>query len=159
MTSLNTIITPVDIKTRKELDFRSGDTIRVWQKVKEKSKDGEKTRLQAFEGIVLARKHGGEAGATFIVRKVSSGVGVERIFPLFSPEIDRVEIVARASKRRRSKLYYIRDIAAREVRRKMKHVRQEAARKPVEVVEPKIEAEQQPAEKVVTEKEAEITPA
>ena len=79
----------------------------------------DKTRLQAFEGLVLARKHGTEAGATFTVRRVASGVGVERIFPLYSPNIDKVELLKR-SKTRRSKLYYIRDKAAKEINRKMR---------------------------------------
>ncbi|MDP2648672.1 MAG: 50S ribosomal protein L19, partial [bacterium] len=72
-----------------------------------------------FEGLVLARKHGREAGATFTVRRVSSGVGVEKIFPLYSPMIDRIEVVKRA-RVRRAKLYYIRDKAAREARRQLR---------------------------------------
>lgn len=108
--------TPVDTKARQELDFSSGDVVRVWNKIKEA--DG-KTRLQAFEGMVLARKHGTEMGATFTVRKVASGVGVERVFPLYSVMIDKVEIVRR-SRTRRSKLYYVRDKALRDVRRKLK---------------------------------------
>lgn len=90
--------------------------MRVWNKIKEA--DG-KTRLQAFEGMVLARKHGAEIGATFTVRRVASGVGVERVFPLFSVMIDKIEVV-RHSKTRRSKLYYVRDKALRDVRRKLK---------------------------------------
>lgn len=125
MPSLNIIISQVDTEARKKLDFRAGDTIRVFQKVKE----GDKTRLQAFEGMVLARKHGKESGATFTLRKVVSGVGVERIFPLYSPEIDKIEIRAR-SKFKRAKLYYIRDRAAREIRKKMKSVREEAKARP-----------------------------
>lgn len=121
MTSLNLILSSVDQEKRKALDFNAGDTVKVWQKVRE----GGKIRLQAFEGIVLARKHGSEAGATFTVRKVSGGFGVERIFPLYSPEIDKIEIKNRASKSRRSKLYYIRERAAKDVRRKMKHVRRD----------------------------------
>ncbi len=109
-------LTQVDEKERKELDFSSGDVVRVWSKIKEN--DG-KTRLQAFEGMVLARKHGKETGATFTVRRVASGVGVERIFPLFSSTIDKIEIVRR-SKTRRSKLYYVREKALRDVRRKLK---------------------------------------
>ena len=109
-------LSPVDIEARKELDFSSGDVVRVWSKIKEN--DG-KTRLQAFEGMILARKHGTEAGATFTVRKVASGVGVERIFPLFGVNIDKVEVVRR-SRTRRSKLYYVRDKALRDVRRKLK---------------------------------------
>lgn len=109
-------LTPVDIEARKALDFSSGDVVRVWNKIKEN--DG-KTRLQAFEGMVLARKHGVETGATFTVRRVASGVGVERVFPLFSVMIDKIEIVRR-SRTRRSKLYYVRDKAIRDVRRKLK---------------------------------------
>ncbi len=108
--------TPVDIESRKSLEFASGDVVRVWNKIKEA--DG-KTRLQAFEGMVLARKHGTEVGATFTVRRVASGVGVERVFPLFSVMIDKIEVV-RHSKTRRSKLYYVRDKALRDVRRKLK---------------------------------------
>jgi large subunit ribosomal protein L19 len=108
-------ITAINADERKVLDLRAGDTIRVWQKIKEK----EKFRLQAFEGIVLARKHGTEAGGTFTVRKVVDGVGVERIFPLYSPMIDKVEIIRR-SKVRRAKLYYIREKAAKEIRHNMR---------------------------------------
>src|SRR6266404_8549786 len=104
----------VDIEARKKLDFKAGDTINVWSKIPEEKG---KFRLQAFEGIVLARKHGKEAGATFTVRKVASGVGVERIFPLYSPMIGKIEITKRA-RARRSKLYYIRDKAVKDVRRK-----------------------------------------
>ncbi len=109
-------LSPVDMDARKALNFSSGDTVRVWNKIKEG--DG-KTRLQAFEGMVLARKHGTEMGATFTVRRVASGVGVERVYPLFSVNIDKVEIVRRA-RARRSKLYYVRDKALRDVRRKLK---------------------------------------
>jgi len=115
MPSLNIIMSSVDEKARAELDFRAGDSIRVWQKVKE----GDKTRLQAFEGMVLSRKHGAEPGATFTVRKIVDGVGVERIFPLYSPDIDRVEVKSR-TKFKRAKLLYVRDRAAREIRKKMK---------------------------------------
>ncbi len=112
------VITPVKIEERKKLDLRSGDTVRVWQKIQEKGK----TRLQAFEGLVLARKHGKEAGATFTVRRVASGVGVEKIFPLYSPIIDKIEMVKRA-KVRRSKLYHIREKAAKEISRQMRNIR------------------------------------
>lgn len=106
---------PVDIEKRKEVGIRAGDTVCVWQKIEDKGK----TRLQAFEGLVIARKHGTEPGATFTVRKIASGVGVEKIFPLYSPVIDKIEIVRR-SRVRRAKLYYIRDKTSREIRRKMK---------------------------------------
>src|SRR5690606_20168443 len=96
-------VSPVNMADRKALGTRAGDTVRVHQKIEEKGK----TRLQVFEGVVLARKHGDEPGATFTVRKVASGVGVEKIFPLYSPLIDKIEIVKR-SKVRRAKLYFIR---------------------------------------------------
>lgn len=105
----------VDKKARKALDIKSGDTVRVHQKIQEKGK----TRLQVFEGMVLARKHGTEAGATFTVRKNANGYGVERIFPLYSPMIDKVELVKR-SKVRRAKLYYIRDKAVKEINKRLK---------------------------------------
>jgi len=121
------IVSPIDMKARKALGLRSGDTIRVWQKIKE----GDKSRLQAFEGLLLARKHGDEPGATFTVRKVIDGVGVERIFPLYSPLIDEIEVVRR-SKVRRAKLYFVREKAAKEIRRQMRNAR---AEKTVEVAE------------------------
>jgi large subunit ribosomal protein L19 len=107
---------PIDTNARKALDFHAGDTVRVWSKILDEKG---KTRLQAFEGIVLARKHGTEIGATFTVRKVASGVGVERIFPLYSPVIDRIEIIKK-SHARRSKLYYVRTKAVKDVRRKLR---------------------------------------
>lgn len=113
----NKIISPVDIENRKTLDIRAGSTVKVWVKIKE----GDKTRLQAFEGVVLAVKHGKEAGATFTVRKVIDGVGVERIFPLYSPSIDKIEVLRRV-KVRRAKLYYIRDKAAKEIRKSMRRI-------------------------------------
>ena len=109
---------PVDIEARQKLNFRAGDTIRVWSKIKDEKG---KFRTQAFEGMVLARKHGTEAGATFTVRRVASGVGVERIFPIYSPMIDKIEVVKK-SRARRSKLYYIRTKAVKDVRRKMRSV-------------------------------------
>ena len=109
-------LTTVDMDTRKAIDFASGDVVRVWNKIKETNG---KIRLQAFEGMVLARKHGTEIGATFTVRKVASGVGVERIYPLFSDSIDKIEII-RHAKTRKSKLYYVRDKAKKDVRRKIK---------------------------------------
>ncbi len=111
------IISPVQMADRKALGIKPGDTVKVHQKIVDKGK----TRLQVFEGIVLARKHGDEAGATFTVRKVSSGVGVEKIFPLYTPLIEKIEIVKRA-KVRRAKLYYIREKVAREIKRQMRRM-------------------------------------
>ena len=104
---------------RKNLGLRPGDTVRVWQKIEEEKG---KYRLQAFEGLVLARKHGAEAGATFTVRRVLSGVGVEKIFPLYSPMIEKIETIKR-SRVRRAKLYYIRVKVAREARRQLRRAR------------------------------------
>jgi large subunit ribosomal protein L19 len=110
-------ISPVNMEERKELGIKAGDTVRVHQKIQDKGK----TRVQIFEGLVLARKHGTEPGATFTVRKVASGVGVEKIYPLYSPMIDKLEIVKR-SKVRRAKLYFIRDKVAREIKRQMRRM-------------------------------------
>jgi large subunit ribosomal protein L19 len=121
-------ITSVDMAARKALDIRAGDTVRVWQKIEEitagkKKGETKKTvRRQAFEGLVLAVKHGTEPGAMFTVRKVASGVGVEKIFPLYSPELLEIEVVRRA-RMRRAKLYFIRRKASREVSRAMRRAR------------------------------------
>ena len=110
-------ISPVNMEERKNLGIKAGDTVRVHQKIQDKGK----TRIQIFEGLVLARKHGTEPGATFTVRKVASGVGVEKIYPLYSPLIDKLEIVKR-SKVRRAKLYFIREKVAREIKRQMRRM-------------------------------------
>lgn len=111
-------MTPVAIASRKDLPIRSGATVKVHLKIEEKGK----TRLQVFEGIVLAVKGGKGNGSMFTVRKTASGVGVERIFPLYSPSIDKIEIV-KQSDVRRAKLYFVRDKVARDVKRKMRHTR------------------------------------
>jgi large subunit ribosomal protein L19 len=113
-----TKLSPVNISEREKLDFNAGDTIRVWSKILDEKG---KTRLQAFEGIVLARKHGKEIGGTFTVRRIASGVGVERIFPLYAPTIDKIEITKK-SRARKSKLYYVRAKAVKDVRRKLRSV-------------------------------------
>ncbi|MDO8548200.1 MAG: 50S ribosomal protein L19 [bacterium] len=116
---------PVDMKKRAGLGIKAGDTVRVWQKIEElktakqankKILTTKQTRRQAFEGLVLAVKHGTEPGAMFTVRRVASGVGVEKIFPLYSPMIDDVEVLRR-TRTRRAKLYFIRRKAAHDVRR------------------------------------------
>ncbi len=171
-TSLVGVVTsPINMENRKELGLKAGDTVRVHQRIQDKGK----TRIQIFEGLVLARKHGNEPGATFTVRKVASGVGVEKIFPLYSPNIDKIEIVKRA-KVRRAKLYYIREKVAREIRRQMRRmhlvtmateseaeakVRAEA--KAAEAVEAEAKAAEEAAKKAEEEKaaaetkEAEVT--
>ena len=94
--------------------FAPGDTVKVWVKVIE----GEKERLQAFEGVMI-RKRGGGASASFTVRRISYGVGVERTFPLHSPRIDKIQVIKRAMVRR-SKLYYLRELAGKAARLKEK---------------------------------------
>ncbi len=111
-------ISSVNMEDRQNLGIRAGDTVRVHQKIEDKGK----TRIQIFEGIVLARKHGNEAGATFTVRKVVDGIGVEKIFPLYSPLIEKIEIIRRSTVRR-AKLYYIREKVAREIKRQMRRMR------------------------------------
>ena len=105
---------------KKELidQIKPGASVRIWERIKE----GEKERTSKFQGVVLAVKHGKEAGATFTVRRVASGVGVEKIFPLYSPMIEDVKILKRA-KVRRAKLYHIRTKAAKEISRQMRNVR------------------------------------
>lgn len=90
--------------------FRAGDTIRVWVLIKE----GDKERSQAFEGVVIKRHHHG-ARSSFTVRKISYGVGVERIFPCHSPRIDRVEVISRGDVRR-ARLYYLRQLSGKAAR-------------------------------------------
>lgn len=125
------VITSVNIEGRAKLGIRPGDTVRVVQNIVEikkgrgtdkKEKTIKNTRKQTFEGLVLAVKHGREAGATFTVRATLSGVGVEKIFPLYSPVIDSIEIVKRSGVRR-AKLYFIREKAAKAVRRQLRNAR------------------------------------
>lgn len=97
-------------------DFRAGDTVKVHARIRE----GDKERIQVFQGVVI-RKRKGNTGATFTVRKVSYGVGVERIFPLHSPLIDKVEIVTRG-KVRRARLYYLRKLRGKAARIKEKRM-------------------------------------
>lgn len=129
-------VSPVNMDDRKAIGIKAGDTVKVHQRIQDKGK----TRIQIFEGIVLARKHGNEPGATFTVRKMASGVGVEKIFPLYSPNIDKIEIVKR-SKVRRAKLYFIRDKVAREIKRQMRRMNLVSM-----ATESAVEAEQRAAE-------------
>lgn len=116
-TTKNIKTSPVNMEERANLGIASGDTVKVHQKIEDKGK----TRIQLFEGLVLACKHGSTAGGTFTVRKVVDGIGVEKIFPLYSPLIDRIEIVRR-SKVRRAKLYHIREKVARDIKRQMRRM-------------------------------------
>lgn len=94
-------------------ELKSGMKVRVWQRVKE----GDKERLQAFEGIVIAVKHGRGKSGTFTVRKISSGIGVEKIFPFHTPIIDKIEVLSQA-KVRRAKIYYLRKLTGKKARMK-----------------------------------------
>jgi len=104
-------------------DIRPGDVVRVHLKIKEAPKKGreDKERIQVFEGLVIARKHGKGVNATFTVRKISQGIGVERVFPLHSPLITKIEVVKR-SKVRRAKLYYMRERRGKKARMKTKEL-------------------------------------
>jgi large subunit ribosomal protein L19 len=94
-------------------DLRVGMTVKVYQKLRE----GEKGKSQMFEGIIIARKHGSEPGATITVRRASGGYGVEKVYPLRLPSIEKIEVV-KTGRTRRSKMYYLRDKTAKEIRKK-----------------------------------------
>lgn len=108
-------------------DIRPGDTIKVHQKIKEQDKE----RIQIFEGIVIARKHGKGISATITVRKVVDGIGVERIFPIHSPLIAKIEVV-KHGKVRRAKLYYLRTAKGKKARLKRKDFAVAIAEEPTE---------------------------
>ena len=119
MTTKLDIFNQTQIK-KEAPDIRPGDVVRVHLKLAEKTKKGgEKTQI--FEGLVIARKHGKGINSTFIVRKISDGIGVERIFPIFCPSIAKIEIIKR-SKVRRAKLYYMRQLAGKKARMKTKEL-------------------------------------
>lgn len=101
--------------SKKTPDLKTGDIVKVYRKIKE----GTKERIQVFEGIIIAKKGGQSSSPMITVRKVSGGVGVELVLPIFSPSIDKIEVVKKA-KVRRSKLYYIRDKSAKSLRLKYK---------------------------------------
>jgi large subunit ribosomal protein L19 len=127
-----------------------GDTVRVRQKVVE----GEKTRIQAFQGVVIRIHHAG-AGTNFTVRRVTSGVGVERTFPLYSPMIDGVEVV-RHGKVRRAKLYYLRGLSARASR--IKEKRLEKLGEEIKPAEPMAGEETVPTEAQAGEQPVAVAP-
>lgn len=114
-TKIETFLKPF---LKKELPaIQPGDTVKVYQKIKE----GDKERLQAFEGIVLARKHGKGISSTITVRRVIKGVGVEKVFPLHLPTIEKIDIL-RKGKVRRAKLYYLRTAKGKKARLKKREV-------------------------------------
>ncbi len=143
----------VEVKTNPNIPaFASGDTVKVSTKVVE----GDKERTQVFQGTVTRVRHGG-AGSSFTVRRVTYGVGVERTFPLYSPRVEKVEVV-RHGKARRAKLYYLRGLSAKASRIKERRLspqelerEQEEARKQ----EPELKSEQQPEEAPKLEPELE----
>lgn len=128
-------------------EIQTGDTIKVHQKIKEKDKE----RIQIFEGVVIAKKHGKGISATITVRKISSGIGVERIFPIHSPAIDKIEIIAKG-KSRRSKLYYLREAKGKKA--KLKNKEFSAVIADEEIIEKPVEESAEP-EKVEPEKASE----
>jgi len=112
MSDTTTIIKAIEKRSLRPQvpDFRVGDTVKVWVKIRE----GEKERVQAFEGVVIKRTRG-VVRASFTVRKISYGVGVERVFPLNSPMVDRIEVQSRGEVRR-ARLYYLRDLQGKAAR-------------------------------------------
>jgi large subunit ribosomal protein L19 len=123
------------LQQKPSQDIRPGDTVKVHQKIKE----GDKERIQIFEGLVIAKKHGVGINSMITVRKVVEGIGVERIFPLHSPSIEKIEIVGRG-KVRRSKLYYLREAKGKRAKLKKKNLT-------AAVVEEKIET---PVQETIT---------
>jgi len=120
---------------KKLPELRPGDTIKVHQKIKE----GDKERIQIFEGIIIARKHGKGISATITVRKVVDGVGVERVLPIHSPSIEKIDVL-RHGKVRRAKLYYLRTVKGKKAKLKRKDfaaaITEEPAEEPVITEEP-----------------------
>jgi len=114
-------------------EIQSGDTVKVYQKIKEKEKD----RIQVFEGLVIAKKHGKGVSGTITIRKVISGVGVEKVFPIHAPMIDKIEIVKRG-KVRRAKLYYLRTAKGKKAKLKRKDFKAAVVEE-----EPKTEAKEE----------------
>jgi len=120
---------------KKMPDLRPGDTIKVHQKIKE----GDKERIQIFEGVIIAKKHGDGIPATITVRKIIDGIGVERIFPIHSPSLEKIEVVAHG-KVRRAKLNYLRTAKGTKAKLKRRNldaaVADEPAKEPIQEVAP-----------------------
>ncbi len=155
MKKIETLIKP---HLKKEVpDIQPGDTVKVFQKIPARiaakkssagGKEKDKEKIQVFEGIVLARKHGREIGATITVRKIIDGIGVERIFPLHLPTIEKIEVLRR-SKVRRAKLYYLRK--AKGKRARLKKV--ELTKKPFSTEKVKTEEEKEIKKEIKEKKE------
>ncbi|MEX1014032.1 MAG: 50S ribosomal protein L19 [Candidatus Paceibacterota bacterium] len=96
--------------------LKLGARIKVWERIK----DGDKERETPFEGVIIARKHGTEPGATFTVRSSIQNIGVEKIYPIYSPIIKRIEILESPKRKKRSKLYYLRDLPPRKIKEKLR---------------------------------------
>ena len=127
-----------NLRGEKKMDFKAGDVVKIHLRIKE----GEKQRLQMFEGLVLGVKGRQSSSPTITVRKVSHGVGVEMIVPLLSKNVEKIELVKKA-KVRRAKLYYIRDLTPKQSRMKYKTLKEAIGEKTEELVEEK------PVEEVV----------
>ena len=145
-------------KNRKIPDIAAGDTVKVHAKIIE----GDRERIQVFQGVVLKISKGG-AGASFTVRHVAQGIGVERTFPMFTENVDKVEIV-RQGKVRRSRLYYLRNLSGKEARRKIKRVerklRETVGEEIVEeLIEEPVVADEADTEEIVSEPSAATEPA
>lgn len=134
-------------RSKKFPDFQSGDVVKVSRKIKE----GDKERIQIFEGLIIAVKGKQSSSPMITVRKVSNGVGVELILPIFSPAIDKIELVKRA-KVRRAKLYYLRGLTAKKSRMKYKDVAEFISEE--EAAPAKVETETIPEEKTEEAKKA-----
>lgn len=97
--------------------IKPGAKVRVWERIKE----GDKERQSPFEGIVIARKHGMEAGGSFTVRAILSEVGVEKVYPVHSPMIAKIDVISSPKKVHKSKLYYIRGFSSKKIRERVQH--------------------------------------
>lgn len=138
-----------DKKSPAIMDLKPGYKVKVKQKIK----DGDKERIQTFEGLVIARKHGTGINSTITVRKIAQGVGVERVFPLNSPAIDSIEVVDK-SKVRRAKLYYIRTKIGKKARMKRLANKKTLAEVVIPEEEPAVLEEEAPVSAEQTESSA-----
>jgi large subunit ribosomal protein L19 len=127
--------------TKKFPDFQSGDVVKIYRKIRE----GSKERLQAFQGTIIAMKGGQSSSPTITVRKVSFGVGVELVLPLYSPQVEKIEFVKR-TRSRRAKLYYVRTKSVRVLSKKLKEVSSKDVVIPEEGVVEEVVVVEAPAE-------------